>query len=120
MAEISIEDILSIAYFHVWSKVCITPFHVRSKVYKFDPHMDGNNADFALHMEGSYADFTSHMERRHSCRDQIIAKFAIFANIQRIFFLNHLNFRSLYDLYDHFWRIFFLGKLLLKCFLYEL
>ena len=71
------------APFHFLSKVCISSIHVRSNVCKFAPHMDGSNADFALHMEGSPADFAPHMERRHSFRDQRIAKTASFANFQR-------------------------------------
>ena len=45
--------------------------------------MDGSNEDFAPHIEGSKADFAPHMERRHSFRDQIIAKTASLANFQR-------------------------------------
>ena len=47
--------------------------------------MDGSNEDFAPQMEGSHADFAPHMEWRHSCREQIIAKFAIFANFHFFF-----------------------------------
>ena len=74
------------APFHVRSKVCMASIHVRSKVCKFAPQMDGCNADFAPHIEQSHADFAPHMERRHSCRDQIIAKTACFANVQRELF----------------------------------
>ena len=86
MSPLHVRSKVCIAPFHVRSKVCIAPFHVRSKVYKFAPHMDGSNADFAPHMEESHADFAPHMEQRHSCRDQKIAKFAIFANFQKDFF----------------------------------
>ena len=37
-------------------------------------------------MDGSNVDFALHMEQRHSFRDQIIAKTAIFANFQRELF----------------------------------
>ena len=68
---------------YVRSKVCVASFHVRSKVCKFAPQMDGRNADFAPHMEGSHAHFAPQMERRHSFRNQIVAKTACFANVQR-------------------------------------
>ena len=71
---------------HVWSKVCIAPFYVRSKDHKFASHLEWSNADFAPHMEGSNADFAPHMERRHSFRDQQIAKISISANIFVSFF----------------------------------
>ena len=71
------------APFNVQSKVCIEPIHVRSKVCKLARDMDGSNADFAPHIEGRQADFAPRMERRHSFRDQIMAKTAIFANFQR-------------------------------------
>ena len=74
------------APFNVRSKVCIALIHVRSKVCKFAPHMDGSNADFAPHMLGSQADFAPHMTQRHSFRDQIITKAAIFTNFQRELF----------------------------------
>ena len=74
------------APFNVGSTVCITFIHVRSKVCKFAPHMNGSNADFARHIEERHADFAPHMEWRHSCKDQIIAKTAIFANFQRELF----------------------------------
>ena len=48
--------------------------------------MDGSNADFAPQMKGKQADFAPHKERRHSFRDQIIAKSAIFANGPRELF----------------------------------
>ena len=82
MSPLHVRSEVCIAPFHVRSKVCIAPFHVRSKVNKFAPHMDGSNADFAPHMGESHADFAPHMEQRHSCRDQKIAKFAIFAYFQ--------------------------------------
>ena len=47
--------------------------------------MERSNADFAPHMEGKNAHFAPHMERRHSCRDQIIAKFEMFANFNKVF-----------------------------------
>jgi hypothetical protein len=71
------------APFQVLSKVCIAPIHMRSKVCKFALHIDERNAEFAPHIKGSNADFTPHKERRHSFRDQIIAKVASLANFQR-------------------------------------
>ena len=56
------------------NKVCIAPFYVRSKDYKFSPHLERSNADFAPHIKGSHAYFALHEERRHSFRDQQIAK----------------------------------------------
>ena len=48
--------------------------------------MDGSNTNFALNIEGSHADLAPHMERRHSFKDQIIAKTESFSNIQRELF----------------------------------
>ena len=59
------------APFHVRSRVCIASIDVRSKLCKFAPHIDGCNADFA-----------PPMDQRHSFRDKIISKTAIFANFQ--------------------------------------
>ena len=85
---------------HAWSKVCMAPLHARSKVWitpinvqskfaDFAPQMEGSNADFAPHMEGSHEDFAPHMDRRHSFRDQQIAKIAKSAN----FFLSFFSFK---------------------------
>ena len=90
------------ASFHVRSRVCIAPIHVRSKFADFAPHMDGSNADFAPHMEGSNADFAPHIERRHSFRDQKIAKITIPEILCLRFCLKHLYLGSSYDLCDHF------------------
>ena len=75
MSPLLVRREVCMAPFHVRSKDGIAPFHVRSKVCKFSPHMDGN-ANFVPHIEGSHAD----MGRRHSFRDQKIAKVAISAN----------------------------------------
>ena len=98
---------------HVLRKVCIAPFPVRSKVDKFTPHMDGSNADFAphmegshadfaVHMEGSHADFAVHMELRHSFRDQIMSKLAIFCQFSKIYIYIYINILNLTHLCDHF------------------
>ena len=47
--------------------------------------MDGSNADFVPRMEGNNADFAPQMEHRHNCRDQLIAKFEMFANCNKVF-----------------------------------
>ena len=86
MSLLYVRSKVCMAPFNVQSKVCIAPINVRSKVCKFALHMDESNADFAPHMEGRHADFAPHMEQRHSCRDQKIAKFAIFANFLKYFF----------------------------------
>ena len=89
MSRLRVRSKVCIASFHVRRKVCIAPFYVQSKVNKLAPHIAGSNADFAPHLEGSHADFAPHMEQRHSCRDQIIAKFAIFA-----YFLKYLFYTT--------------------------
>ena len=43
-------------------------------------------ADIAPHMEGCHADIAPHIERRHSFRDQIIAKTAKISNFPRELF----------------------------------
>ena len=86
MSQLYVQSKVCMAPFNVRSKVCFAPIHVRSKVCKFAPHMDWSNADFAPHMEGRQADFAPHMERRHSFRDKIIAKTAVFGNFQRELF----------------------------------
>ena len=86
MSLLYVRSIVCMAPFNVGSKVCIASIHVRSKICKFAPHINGSNADFPRHIEESHADFAPQMEWRHSCKDQIIAKTAIFANFQRELF----------------------------------
>ena len=104
MSPLHVQSNVCIASLHVRSEVCIAPIHVQSKVSQFALHMDGSNADFALHMEGSHANLAPHIEWRHSFRDHQIAKIAISAYFQKLFFSNHFYLRSLFNLPDHFWK----------------
>ena len=63
---------------------------------------------FAPHMEGSHADRAPHMERRHYFRVQKQLKFQFLPKKKVL--PKHFCLRSLYDINDHFWRIFFLRE----------
>ena len=79
MSPLHVRSEVCMVPLHVRSKFCFAPFFVWTKDCKLAPLLERSITDFALHKEGSHADFVPHMERRHSFRDQQIAKIDISA-----------------------------------------